>query len=58
MKQLTQDLLETRRETLKRRNFIRSAPAVIAFVLASGAAPVRAEYPVIDGTEDGIIDPV
>jgi hypothetical protein len=52
MKKLSKELLLKRKEELKRRSFLRGAPAALAFLLAAGAQPVHATEPV-QGAETG-----
>jgi hypothetical protein len=46
MKKLNKELLLKRKDELKRRSFLRGAPAAVAFLLAAGTAPVHATEPI------------
>lgn len=46
MKRLTKTLLESRKDELKRRSFIRKAPVVVGFLLTAGTKLVHAYEPV------------
>ncbi len=58
MKILSKDLLLKRKEELKRRSFLRGAPAALAFLLAAGAQPVHATEPIEGATTGEGFDPI
>jgi hypothetical protein len=58
MKILSKDLLLKRKEELKRRSFLRGAPAALAFLLAAGAQPVHATEPIEGATTGEGVDPI